>query len=273
MKNRFPVAGKSGKSRKSGAAGTRSLLEIVKKRFPMRKSKELYAHILYGDVFVNGHRERNLSARISPDAEITIAPTEKNYVSRGGHKLESILRRAENAGFCYRNRVLLDAGASSGGFTDCLLQHGAQTVHTVDVGYNQLDYRLRCDSRVQVHERCNIMSISREDMQPCPEFAVADISFRTLSGVVPHILKILCSDDPLLLALIKPQFELEYSDIPVADFSGVLRDSSIIEGVLDNLIGRLREEGVRVGGMWPSGLPGKKGNQEFFGLFSAQDTQ
>lgn len=253
-----------------GGSG-RPLMDELGQRFPEEERERLYARVLHGDVLVNGHRERNPRTLVSRKAEITMALP--GYMSRGGRKLGPVLQEAGKAGFDYRGRVLLDAGASSGGFTDCLLKHGARAVHTVDVGYNLLDYRLRSDGRVHVHERCNIMSLRREDLQPPPFAAVADLSFRSLAGAASRILGLLYSERPQLLALIKPQFELTYSGVALADFSGVIKDDGQAAEILDDFRNRLAEEGLRIYGLWPSGLPGRRGNKEFFGLIASEDGQ
>ena len=249
---------------KSRASQKRLLTDELLYRFPQKDRKGLISHILHGDVRVNGHREYNPKALVLSDADIDLRSSTAGYVSRGGEKLESVLQEAYRAGFDYPGRILLDAGASTGGFTDCLLRHGTKGVHTVDVGYNQLDYRLRRDDRVYVHERCNIMSLSLKDLNPQPDFAVADLSFRSVVGAASHIIGLL--KEPLLLMLIKPQFELPYSGIDLPDFSGVLKDDEILSRILDNVVYRLERDGIAIRELWPSGLSGNKGNREFFGL-------
>ncbi len=247
------------------------LLKLLRIKFPERSKEQLYAAVLHGDVLVNGHREKNPRAVVAPEADIRVE-NHVPYASRGGYKLESVLSSAENRGFAFRGKVVLDVGASSGGFTDCLLRHKAASVHAVDVGYNQLEYRLRCDQRVIVRERCNIRALSPGDLIPTPQAAVADLSFRSMEGVAASILGLLEGDQPMLLALIKPQFELERSGIVLESFSGVIEDEDESRAVLENVLERLALEGVTQRGLWSSGVKGGKGNQEFFALLCLESS-
>jgi 23S rRNA (cytidine1920-2'-O)/16S rRNA (cytidine1409-2'-O)-methyltransferase len=187
-----------------------------------------------------------------------------SYVGRGGRKLEHALTSWP---IPVQGRIFLDAGASTGGFTDCLLQHGASLVHAVDVGYNQLAYKLRRDNRVAVRERTNIMSISGLD--PRPQAAVADLSFRSLLGAAAHILSL--TSDSTLIALLKPQFEYRPEDAagacePTGEFTGVLDDASVIERILQRVLSGLEGEGLRVEDIIASPIPGQEGNREFLVL-------
>lgn len=275
-------------SRKKSGKPRKKLLDLLVLRFPEQTREWLYARVLHGDVWVNGHREKQPGAAVASDAQLHVEglpghpdsgeaskpwnqsggtlKSAPSFVSRGGFKLDSVLEKADFDGFHYHNRVILDAGASTGGFTDCLLKRGAATIHAVDVGYNQLDYRLRRDPRVHVRERCNIMSIQPGELEPPPELAVADLSFRSMEGVARHILQL--TSGKLLLALLKPQFELEYSDIQIPEFSGVISDENIALQILENTFKRLFEQGVEVKNHWPSGLKGGQGNQEYFALLA-----
>ena len=179
---------------------------------------------------------------------------EKRFVSRGGVKLEYALLRC---GFSVEGKVVLDAGASTGGFTDCVLQHGAVHVHAVDVGTNQLAYPLRMDPRVTVHEKTNIMTAA--PFEPVPDVAVADISFRSLRRAAARILDFTSESRALVLA--KPQFEWPKSD---TSFNGVLTNPSDIRKVLFELSEDLSAEDVRLTDVIASPLTGRKGNREFF---------
>lgn len=154
---------------------------------------------------------------------------------------------------------MLDAGASTGGFTDCLLQRGASLVHSVDVGYNQLDWRLRVDRRVRVHEKQNIMLLSELD-PPC-DGAVCDLSFRSIGGAASHILD-LCSGG-WLVSLVKPQFELPKGQ---AGFTGVVEDPALLQSVMHTVYRFLGDEGVGVHALARSPITGHKGNIEFLAL-------
>jgi len=237
------------------------LIEILHKLYPDLPRKELYARIMCGEVFINGECIRDPKQRVKQ----TVKPVfqSRRYVSRGGLKLEAALKRWD---LPVGEKVFVDAGASAGGFTDCLLQYGARLVHAVDVGYNQLDYRLRQDRRVRVHERTNVMSVSRFD--PMPDAAVADLSFRTIRKAAAHLLSITL--EGWMVALVKPQFEIDADD--EEDFSGIVRSADSLRKVLLQVASGLDEEGVEVLGIIPSPITGRRGNREFlFYLKTGQD--
>lgn len=231
----------------------RPLLEILQKLYPEKEKKELYARILCGEVHCGGATLRDPQQRLSP--EITLELVAKRYVSRGGYKLEAALSEWN---ISVQGALMLDAGSSTGGFTDCLLQRGAQGVYAVDVGYNQLDYKLRRDRRVTVMERTNIMEL--RELTPPPVGAVADLSFRSLSGAASRILDLTL--EKWAVALIKPQFEW---DSPEADFNGVVTDGAVIREIIIDLAARLRRDGVLLKGLLPSPIHGRKGNREYLG--------
>lgn len=230
----------------------KALLQLLKSRFPEIAQKELYAKILCGEVTVDGEHQRDPQVKVPVNAELKFE--ERKYVSRGGLKLEAAL---EEWSLSVKGRVFLDAGASTGGFTDCLLQHGARVVHAVDVGYNQLDYSLRQDPRVIVAERTNIMDL--EFLDPSPDAAVADLSFRSLRGAAIHILHL--TTEKWMIGLLKPQFEAETRNIE--GFNGVVPTENAAYRILDDIKIRLAEEGVIVRSVLPSPITGRKGNREF----------
>jgi len=234
------------------------LLEIALLRHPQLSRKELYARIMCGDVRVNGDVERDPKRRLAADLPVEIL--ERRYVSRGGEKLESAYRAWH---FPVADKTFIDAGASTGGFTDFLLQHGAFCVHSVDVGYNLLDYSLRADPRVRSHERTNIFKI--EDLDPRPNAAVGDLSFRSLRGAAAHILSL--TSEGWGIFLLKPQFELRN---PGREFSGVVTDTKEQQSAVEQTLLSLAEEGVRTQGIIPSGIRGRKGNQEYL-VYLLQD--
>lgn len=205
-----------------------------------------------GEVLVNGERSKDPKSQVSPEA--SFAFSEKRYVSRGGTKLEHALTHLD---FEVEGRIILDAGASTGGFTDCVLQHGALHVHAVDVGTNQLAYSLRTDPRVTSHEKTNIMGV--ESFSPKPDVAVADISFRSLRKAAAHILGLTVESSALVLA--KPQYEWPKDD---EAFRGVVKEPSDIRAALFDLVKDLSIEGVFVCGVAASPITGRKGNREFF---------
>jgi 23S rRNA (cytidine1920-2'-O)/16S rRNA (cytidine1409-2'-O)-methyltransferase len=177
------------------------------------------------------------------------------WVSRGGEKLAAAFAAWK---FDVAGRTILDAGSSTGGFTDCLLQHGAALVHCVDVGRGQLAWKLRTDARVRVHEGVNVMDLGPGDLDPRPDRAVADLSFRSLRGAAPVILRL--TREGLGIFLAKPQFE--WRDHP-EDFRGVVDDLSALAGILRGLVADLWDEGAFTLGMTPSPIEGRKGNREF----------
>ena len=236
-------------------SGREKLIKVLTAEFPDYTEKELYSMIMCGEVKVGDETVREAARKINPEANITIAV--KRWVSRGGEKLDSAIKTWD---INCNGKVVLDAGASTGGFTDCLIHYGAVLVHSVDVGYNQLDYRLRSDSRVNVLERTNIMSVKQLD--PAVDFAVADLSFRSIKGAAGHILRL--TSENMLIALVKPQFELA----DTTGFDGVIRDDEVLQKVLFETAAGLESEGVKVNAVISSPIRGGKGNREF--LFKLQ---
>jgi 23S rRNA (cytidine1920-2'-O)/16S rRNA (cytidine1409-2'-O)-methyltransferase len=231
-----------------------SLINLLKELYPTRDERELFAEILKGNVLVNGERILKPGVRVSSDAPITLRD-KPPYVSRGGEKLAAALDawKIDCAGV-----VWIDAGSSTGGFTDCLLQRGARMVYAVDVGEGQLDWGLREDPRVVVKEGTNVMGILPSDLTPVPERAVADLSFRSLRGAARHILGLTSAAWGIFL--VKPQFE--YIE-PPPDFHGVVKSTSTLHSILEDLIRDLAAEGVAAEAALPSPIRGRKGNHEF----------
>ncbi len=236
------------------------LIELLQQRFEDYSYQDLYSMIMCGEIKVGGETIREARKKVDPDSDIVIKS--RRWVSRGGGKLEHALL---SWNISSESRIVLDAGASTGGFTDCLLKRGASEVHSVDVGYNQLDYSLRIDKRVHVHERTNIMSVN--SLTPQPDFAVADLSFRSITGAASHILKL--TKNNLLIALIKPQFEL--SD--TYGFDGVIRDENLLLEVVKSVALTLQDEGVIIDDLIKSPIKGTKGNTEFLFLLHLADEE
>lgn len=212
------------------------------------------ALILARDVLVNGEPAARPAEPIRADAEVSLRAAAP-YVSRGGEKLAHALERSgiDPSGF-----HCLDAGASTGGFTDCLLQRGAASVVAVDVGYGQLASRLRDDPRVEVRERVNVRSLPPLD--PPADLATVDVSFISLTTVLPAIV---ASLRPLgqVLALVKPQFEAGRHEV---GRGGVVRDATIHASCVARVAVWAIDHGLRVRGVIRSPLLGPAGNQEFF---------
>ncbi|MBT9140414.1 MAG: Hemolysin A [Dehalococcoidia bacterium] len=219
--------------------------------FPSRSAAR--AALMAGLVFVDGCKVDKAGTLVA--AEITITVRElPRYVSRGGLKLEKALCdfKLDVAG-----RIALDVGASTGGFTDCLLQHGALKVYSVDVGYGQLDWRLRQDKRVISLERTNIRRLLPEQITAQLEFATVDVSFISLRHVLP-VLKLF--NVPEAVVLVKPQFEVGKGRVGK---KGVVRDPQEHQEVLENVISFAAKEGYQLGGMTFSPIKGPEGNIEY----------
>ena len=212
------------------------------------------AAVMAGEVQVASRLASKPSQLVDPTAEIVVAATPA-YVSRGGVKLANAL---DALGVPVAGRSCLDVGASTGGFTDCLLQRGAARVIALDVAYGELDYRLRNDSRVTVIERTNARSVS--ELPYAPSLIVIDVSFISLTKVLPAVVG-LAAPAFDCLAMVKPQFEVGRERVGKG---GVVRDPelrrSAVAGVAESAVGL----GCSVVGFAPSGLPGPKGNLETF---------
>ena len=220
--------------------------------------KDHYARILCGEIYVEGQCVRDPQQPVGAKAFIEYRPR-RRYVSRGGEKLAGVLDRWQ---ITVRGKSFIDAGASTGGFTDCLLQRGAVRVIAIEAGGNQLDYHLRRDPRVRVLENTNIMRVRSLPFEP--EAAVADLSLRSLRKAAVHILSLV--SEKWLIALVKPQYEWHE---PPADFDGVVAEGPALQEILAKLLQDLQGEGAFVSKLTASQLPGKKGNREFFCLLTA----
>lgn len=194
------------------------------------------------------------SVKVGQQISVT---TKSAYVGRGGTKLEGAL--AHFAVDC-EQKVALDIGASTGGFTDCLLQHGAHKVFAVDVGHGQLAWKIRADPRVVVLEKTNARQISRVEVSEPIEICTIDVSFISLTLILPSAFDLLISEG-IILALIKPQFELARADV---GRGGVVHDPALHAKVQDKMVVFSQSIGARVEGLFPSTLTGANGNQEFF---------
>ena len=236
-----------------------ALLAHLQTLWPEELKKDLYAAILCKEIRVNGEIQSNPKTMVSSTAHIRREAAK--FVGRGGEKLDAVLDKFP---FDPAGRICLDAGASTGGFTDCLLQRGAAMVHAVDSGYNQLAWKLKSDPRVALHERTNIMQIGSGNLVPKPEIAVADLAFRSLRKAASRILDLLHHD--LLLALVKPQFEGPKE----IDFDGVVRTDTARAEILYRLKTDLETEGVHIRDAAASPIPGRKGNAEIFLLLSGK---
>ncbi|MGZ7443901.1 TlyA family RNA methyltransferase [Paenibacillus sp. TH7-28] len=215
------------------------------------------AAIMAGLVFGGQERIEKAGTKIPRDTALTVKGAIHPYVSRGGLKLEKALKRF---GIDLTGRTMLDIGSSTGGFTDCALQHGAGYVYAIDVGYNQLDWSLRNDERVNVKERTNFRYMTPEDLDgPKPDFASIDVSFISLKIILPPLLALL--ERPAdIAALIKPQFEAGREKVGK---SGVVRDPKVHLEVLETVLSFAGDLGYSVHGLTFSPITGGEGNIEF----------
>lgn len=215
------------------------------------------AAIMAGDVVVNDHLVDKPGTLVSPQAHVRLKTAHGRYVSRGGDKLAGPLDAFQ---IFVQDKAILDVGASTGGFTDCLLQHGARVVFAVDVGYGQLAWKLRQDSRVVVLERTNIRAVRPDMLQPSPDCAVIDASFASLKGILPSVMALLPAQGQIL-ALVKPQFEVNPRGLANG---GIVRDEKQYQEVFKKLISSVHALGMQVAGILESPITGQKGNREFF---------
>lgn len=235
------------------------LLDLLCAREPQSSRNEQYARILCGEIYLDGQRASDPRQPVDPEAAVEYRPS-RRFVSRGGEKLAGVLG-------CWNIDVsgmgFIDAGASTGGFTDCLLQSGASRVIAVEAGRNQLDYRLRTDDRVTVLEGTNIMAV--RDLPFVPEAAVADLSLRSLRKAAAHILTLVSRR--WLIALVKPQYERGAA--APAGLEGAVVPHPALPPILEALLQDLQEEGTFVSRISESHPRGRGGNREFFCLLSS----
>jgi 23S rRNA (cytidine1920-2'-O)/16S rRNA (cytidine1409-2'-O)-methyltransferase len=212
--------------------------------------------LLAGEVYVGEARAPKAGTKVPRDADVRVATTER-FVGRGGLKLEAAL---DHFSIPVEGRTCLDVGASTGGFTDCLLQRGAAKVFAYDVGHGQLHWRIRQDPRVVVGEGINVRHLQRRDLPGAVDLAVADVSFISLTLILPPVFALM---EPLatMIVLIKPQFEL---DREAVERGGVVRDPALQESAVEKIRRFVADEmNLTWQGVIPSPILGAKGNREF----------
>lgn len=214
------------------------------------------AVIMAGSVFVGGQREDKAGTMIDEKAEITVKGSQLKYVSRGGLKLEKAMSHFD---ITLSGKVCMDVGASTGGFTDCMLQNGAVKVYSVDVGHGQLDWKLRNDERVVCMEKTNIRYVVPEDIEEPVQFASIDVSFISLTKVLLPV-RNLMTEEAEIVCLIKPQFEAGREKVGK---KGVVRDSSVHEEVIHKVIAYAGEIGLESVNLEFSPIKGPEGNIEY----------
>jgi 23S rRNA (cytidine1920-2'-O)/16S rRNA (cytidine1409-2'-O)-methyltransferase len=230
--------------------------QLLYKRALTESREKARALILEGKVIVNGQKVEKPGTMVNQNAEITICGETLPYVSRGGLKLEKALKEFA---IDVKDKVAMDVGASTGGFTDCLIQHGAKKVYSVDVGYGQLAWELRTDPRVVPIEKTNIRYMPKEKIPEEVDIVTVDVSFISLRLVIPKILEFLKPDGEII-ALIKPQFEAGKGEVPKG---GVIKDPEKRARIVQEIKQFFESLNVKIVGIIPSPIPGQKGNIEF----------
>lgn len=224
------------------------------------------ASIIAGDVRVNDEIITKAGYQLNPEKEYEFTIKSMPYVSRGGFKLQKALDAFE---FSPKDRICLDAGASTGGFTDCLLQRGAKFVYAADVGYGQLAWKLRSDNRVKTIEKTNLKICRVNDIysdgEPLADLLVSDMSFISLERVLPNLKTLLNPNFHEMICLIKPQFEAgkEY-----VEKGGVIKDKAVHKMVIENVANCVHSLGYKIHGLTFSSIKGPKGNIEYLIWFS-----
>ena len=224
------------------------------------------AIIMSGEVFVGDQRVDKAGTMVDPAAEIEVRGHVCPYVSRGGLKLEKALR---DFGIRPEGFVCSDSGASTGGFTDCMLQNGAKKVYAVDVGYGQLDWRLRSDERVVCMERTNARYLTHEQIPDELDFASVDVSFISLKLILPALAGLL-KPDGHAVCLVKPQFEAGREKVGK---KGVVRDPAVHLEVLEHFLEHAKESRFTVLGLTYSPIRGPEGNIEYLGYLSRAEEE
>lgn len=223
------------------------------------------AYIMAGSVYVNGQKETKPGTSVAEDAAVEMRGETLPYVSRGGWKLEKALRVFP---IDVKDAVCIDCGASTGGFTDVLLQSGAAKVYAVDVGYGQLAWKLRTDDRVVCLERQNVRYVTEKEIPEKLDFFTVDVSFISLKTVLPAIFRLL-APGASGVCLIKPQFEAGRDKVGK---HGVVRDIAVHEEVIASVVDFVRSSGYFPAGLSFSPITGPEGNIEFLLLISSEDS-
>lgn len=220
-------------------------------------SRELAkAYIMAGNVYVEGMKENKAGTKISTDAKIEVRGAQMKYVSRGGYKLEKAI---EEFGISLEGKISLDIGASTGGFTDCMLQNGAIKVYAIDVGYGQFAWKLRTDPRVVCLEKTNVRYVTEKEVPDQGDFASIDVSFISLTKVLPAVCGVL-GENGQLVCLIKPQFEAGREKVGK---KGVVKDINVHKEVIEKIADFAMSQNLGVLGISFSPIKGPEGNIEY----------
>lgn len=241
-------------------------LDILLVQQGLASSRELAkAYIMAGNVYVDGQKEDKAGTKVAVNAAIEVKGNQMKYVSRGGYKLEKAI---DAFGIALEGKICLDIGASTGGFTDCMLQNGAAKVYAIDVGYGQFAWKLRQDERVICLEKTNVRYVTQEQVPDAGDFASIDVSFISLTKVLPAVLGVL-GEKGQLVCLIKPQFEAGREKVGK---KGVVRDIAVHKEVIEKIAAYVQEQGLGILGLSFSPIKGPEGNIEYLIYLDKQQT-
>ena len=232
-------------------------LDVLLVQQGLANSRELAkAYIMAGNVYVDGQKEDKAGTKVAVTAKLEVKGNQMKYVSRGGYKLEKAM---DVFGIRLDGKICLDIGASTGGFTDCMLQNGASKVYAIDVGYGQFAWKLRNNERVVCLEKTNVRYVTHEQVPDEGDFASIDVSFISLTKVLPAVLGVL-GEKGQLVCLIKPQFEAGREKVGK---KGVVRDSSVHREVIEMIVEYVRTQSLGILGLDFSPIKGPEGNIEY----------
>ncbi|MGM9916598.1 TlyA family rRNA (cytidine-2'-O)-methyltransferase [Anaerotignum sp.] len=232
-------------------------LDVLLVQQGLATSRELAkAYIMAGNVYVDGQKEDKAGTKVAVNAALEVKGNQMKYVSRGGYKLE---KAVNTFGISLDGKICLDIGASTGGFTDCMLQNGAAKVYAIDVGYGQFAWKLRNDERVVCLEKTNVRYVTHEQVPDEGDFASIDVSFISLTKVLPAVLGVL-GEKGQLVCLIKPQFEAGREKVGK---KGVVRDISVHKEVIEMIANYVRAQNLGILGLSFSPIKGPEGNIEY----------
>lgn len=232
----------------------------------IQSREQAKAAIMAGQVYVNNQKADKAGESVTPDDKIEFRGENLKYVSRGGLKLEKAM---ELYGFKLDNKICMDVGASTGGFTDCMLQKGATKVYSIDVGYGQLAWKLRQDERVVNLERTNVRYITNEQVPDIVDFVSIDVSFISLGLVIPVLVPFL-SEEAMMVCLVKPQFEAGKDKVGK---HGVVRDPATHMEVLERAVGFAKNAGFGIVGLEFSPIKGPQGNIEYLMVLTRKEPE
>ena len=232
-------------------------LDVLLVQLGLANSRELAkAYIMAGNVYVDGQKEDKAGTKVAVNANIEVKGSQMKYVSRGGYKLEKAINEF---GVQLEGKICLDIGASTGGFTDCMLQNGASKVYAIDVGYGQFAWKLRNDERVVSLDKTNVRYVTHEQVPDEGDFASIDVSFISLTKVLPAVLGVLGANGQLV-CLIKPQFEAGREKVGK---KGVVRDINVHREVIEMIVNYVRAQNLGILALDFSPIKGPEGNIEY----------